>query len=476
MATYYVDATGGNDGDTGLSPTAAWQTIAHVNAQAFNAGDSILFKRGETWAGTALVPPSSGNAGNPITFADYGTGAKPIIDGNDAVNCIEITQDYLAFENIRAIDGLNFGFYHQAVASYVTMTDCEVDGCGNDNVIFIDGAHHCTVTNLISTNAYERVVGPAITCLEIADGSHDITVIGATLTGSEHHGISIHAHANEEFPYNVVIRNCHIASNSLHGIYFHMNLNSTLNASPSIIVEDCNIESNTRNGVLMQVLGGGATYPASVTLRRNNIIDNYPDGTGYAVEIRGADHILEHNLIIAAQVRGMVWNDTSNLTAYHNTLYVPTGAGFLPALAISGTLAGLVAKNNIWAVGAGTITVIVDSVGVTPANADMDYNLHYTPSGAGANRWNWNAAGNDTYANWKANSGQDANSPAVADPLFQDAANDRYYLEHGSPALAVGTPLTGYSFYGAAPDCGRWEMRWPSTRTHQLLVPAWRYE
>ena len=46
-ATYYVDATNGNDYNNGLSPSTAWKTIAKVNAPSFNPSDFILFKRGE---------------------------------------------------------------------------------------------------------------------------------------------------------------------------------------------------------------------------------------------------------------------------------------------------------------------------------------------------------------------------------------------------------------------------------------------
>ena len=82
--TYYVDATGGNDSNSGLTEALAWKTIAKVNASSFSAGDSILFKRGETWR-EQLTVPSSGSAGNPITFGAYGTGADPIISGADLV-------------------------------------------------------------------------------------------------------------------------------------------------------------------------------------------------------------------------------------------------------------------------------------------------------------------------------------------------------------------------------------------------------
>jgi hypothetical protein len=37
-ATYYVDATNGNDANSGLSPSTPWKTIAKVNASRFNPG------------------------------------------------------------------------------------------------------------------------------------------------------------------------------------------------------------------------------------------------------------------------------------------------------------------------------------------------------------------------------------------------------------------------------------------------------
>jgi hypothetical protein len=82
MATYYVDATSGSDSANGTSDSTPWKTIAKVNSSSFSAGDSILFKKGETWR-EQLTVPSSGSSGSPITFGAYGSGAKPIINGAD---------------------------------------------------------------------------------------------------------------------------------------------------------------------------------------------------------------------------------------------------------------------------------------------------------------------------------------------------------------------------------------------------------
>jgi hypothetical protein len=77
--TYYI-SNAGSDAANGTSTGTSWQTIAKVNATTFAAGDQVLFKKGDSW-NEKLTIPSSGTAGNVITFGSYGTGVKPIITG-----------------------------------------------------------------------------------------------------------------------------------------------------------------------------------------------------------------------------------------------------------------------------------------------------------------------------------------------------------------------------------------------------------
>ncbi len=76
---YYVDATGGSDANSGLSPSVAWKTIDKVNASTFAPGDSILFERGEAFRGSLV--PSSGSPSGYITYSAYGSGNKPKLLG-----------------------------------------------------------------------------------------------------------------------------------------------------------------------------------------------------------------------------------------------------------------------------------------------------------------------------------------------------------------------------------------------------------
>ena len=75
-ADYYVNAAGGNDGNSGQSSAAPWRTVAKVNAVSFAPGDRIFFARGGIWR-ESLMPRTSGVAGSPITFGAYGSGAAP---------------------------------------------------------------------------------------------------------------------------------------------------------------------------------------------------------------------------------------------------------------------------------------------------------------------------------------------------------------------------------------------------------------
>ncbi len=83
--TYYISSSTGNNANNGTSPGTAWQTIDRVLfrsvTQAFQPGDSILLKRGDTFEGQFRAN-FSGTPALPIVIGAYGSGAKPIIRGD----------------------------------------------------------------------------------------------------------------------------------------------------------------------------------------------------------------------------------------------------------------------------------------------------------------------------------------------------------------------------------------------------------
>jgi len=78
--TFYMDSAAGRDTADGLSPQTAWRSLERVNkarAGEIQPGDRVLFKRGGLWRGMLL--PASGTKGNPVVYATYGEGPKPIL-------------------------------------------------------------------------------------------------------------------------------------------------------------------------------------------------------------------------------------------------------------------------------------------------------------------------------------------------------------------------------------------------------------
>lgn len=81
---YYVDAVSGNDANSGTHPDTAWQTLNKVSGESFVPGDTILFNKGDTFAGILTIS-SSGSSDDPIVYSAYGTGANPIITSRDSL-------------------------------------------------------------------------------------------------------------------------------------------------------------------------------------------------------------------------------------------------------------------------------------------------------------------------------------------------------------------------------------------------------
>lgn len=458
LRTFYVDATGGNDSNPGTAPGQAWQTVAKVNATALRPGDGVLFKAGQTWSGTTLTP-RSGSAARPILYGRYGGTTRPIISGGDTAEAINvIAKHHVWFRGIRATAGLEFGFQVSGGSHHIILDDCEADTCGNDNIIFIDGCHDCLVKGGLSHDAFERVAGPSITNLEIADDCHDITIDGIELYGSAQYGLSIHAHIGERLPHNIVVRNTIVRNNTQHGIQIFLESGALNAASPAITLDGCQSYANTGKGLNISKVGGGTTYPAGVTVQNCTIRDNTATGT-YAAEVHGANHTFRRNVIEGATDRALGVADATALVFEHNTVHVVAGTNFIGAVVLTGTAnSGVTFRNNIVSVGTASILVMQVQTGAGVGFV-ADRNLYHTPSGAAANRWSWNGGANTTFANWKSQSGQDANSPAPADPTYTDAANNNYTLQAASPAIDAGVAIAGVNdgFLGVAPDCGAFE-------------------
>jgi|GEM_PF-156850 len=80
----YIDSENGNDANDGLAESTAWKSLSKINSTTFATGAKILLKAGGIWTGQ-LHPKGSGSAAQAIIIDSYGTGSKPLINGNGLI-------------------------------------------------------------------------------------------------------------------------------------------------------------------------------------------------------------------------------------------------------------------------------------------------------------------------------------------------------------------------------------------------------
>lgn len=99
--TYFVSAAG-NDSNSGTSTSAPWKTLAKVSSTILQPGDTVSFRRGDTFTG-GVVTTQSGTATAPITLNAYGTGNPPTVTGGKSGNCFRPNGDYTIIDGLRAV-------------------------------------------------------------------------------------------------------------------------------------------------------------------------------------------------------------------------------------------------------------------------------------------------------------------------------------------------------------------------------------
>jgi myo-inositol-hexaphosphate 3-phosphohydrolase len=101
LRTYYVDAVSGSDANSGTSPTRAWKTVQRASNATFLPGDRLVFRRGQTFAGSLNIS-ESGTSTAAIYIAGYGSGMRPVITG--ASSCVRVSGSYVVIHGFELRD------------------------------------------------------------------------------------------------------------------------------------------------------------------------------------------------------------------------------------------------------------------------------------------------------------------------------------------------------------------------------------
>ncbi len=178
--SFFVDAEKGDDARSGLTEAAAWKTVARVNATTFRPGDAILLKRGSRWEG-GLRPLGSGTKAAPITIGSYGTGRRPVVDGQNRHGLHLEEQSWWTIQDLELTSDPAYGKCGFAAVTYFGKP--QPKGIRLYNVIAYDngpigilvGSHHG------QGNGYDGV--HIENCLAFANDSDGIVAAGSDQTG-----------------------------------------------------------------------------------------------------------------------------------------------------------------------------------------------------------------------------------------------------------------------------------------------------
>lgn len=134
--TYYV-STSGSDSNNGTSSATPWQTLAKLDAMtsSFTAGMVIALKRGDTWNETLYCYNcTAATLGNPIIYTAYGSGALPIIDGqNTRDRCVDFNNvEHVVVSNLTLRNALFDGLAVREHAVDVVAYNISSSSCGRD--------------------------------------------------------------------------------------------------------------------------------------------------------------------------------------------------------------------------------------------------------------------------------------------------------------------------------------------------------
>lgn len=445
---YYVDKTTGNDGDDGESEGNAWETINKVNISAFNPNDSILFKRGETWAETLTIP-SSGTSGNQITFGAYSSGNKPLIDGGSArANCIDVAaNDYITIENIKVQDATGINLDGNGTTTSLVLTNVDSDGAGAQSIWFDAGSLTISGGTTQGSTAHGIVIegGTFVISGWTIDSCANGTLIRGASSGTidDSEIVDCTGKGLVFDGTNVTV----ITNSSFHG----MGEDGTrIYADAEATYTLCSFYDNKDDGVRCESI---ATFTRCISYNNGEEVnESSGDGwTAHGVGVLTLNYCIGYGNIKS----GAFGTDTTEMTLYNCTFYnnndeVGSNFGIANTGTGSMTIKNCITKGH-------DFEVYVDAGSIPGLTLVSDYN-DFNDSGGTSFHYD----GTDyNWADWKTQSGGDANS-INSDPNMIDPANNNFRLLMASLCINAGTDVSftiDYEGKGIrhAPDIGAHE-------------------
>ena len=343
---YYVSAEG-DDANDGITPETPIKTLSKASSLSLKAGDSVLFRKGDTFVGNLHYSNLEGSKENPITIASYGEGDnRPIFtNGNETLRGGDIVGIY----NSRGVVVRDFKI--EAYASSSAHGSPAVRGIAYEYKKAIDNPNLdiYIVNNIIrghditgeypDTDSYIYGITGYVWANRTLDYATDIYILNNDVSYVGLNGIQMRGDysqdSDDDDTYSKNIRKCykgvHLDGNTVHhigqiGMYICGGKNCTMDRN---LVYQTSI---VKERAFMDGQCGMMYIKSEYSSARYNIIyDAYDagagiDGMGFDIDWKTDYITLEYNYISNCLGSGIGTLSNLNSTIAHNRLEGNIGA------------------------------------------------------------------------------------------------------------------------------------------------------
>lgn len=307
------------------------------NQASLQPGDSVKFKRGDSWTGRLKIT-LSGTSANRITFGHYGSENLPTITGGTSGDCIRLEGSYLGVDSLKAAscgyagfnvwgdyivvensaasnnavgikvsNGSDFGYYanntlqDNNIMNVLTQgTNCgtpQAQNCGDDSGAFgflVNGRDNEFAWNTISdSNGFSYDYNRDGSAFEIYNGNRN----------------NIHHNTSED---NNLFSEIGLSTGTADGNTYGYNL----------VRADCGANCSEAGGVTLR--GANSSYGpnTNTTIRYNTIWLDGPDTEGIVCHAScPTTTVIRGNILVAD--RNALWMDSSGWTEQYNVVNGP---------------------------------------------------------------------------------------------------------------------------------------------------------
>jgi hypothetical protein len=495
LTIYYVDAIDGNDLNSGLSTATAWKTLTKVNATTFSPNNRILFKAGGVWTGR-LYPKGSGISGSPIIIDMYGTGSKPLIDGNGMTGTGVVylyNQQYWEINNLEITN-------NAAAEGDRRGVRVEADNYGTSNHIYLKNLYIHNIKGSVGQERTDkRTGGIGFAIVSVASQEthfNDIMVENCVISTCENQGIITECVTDDGFdPYSaewnsMKITNAVIRNNTISGISKNAMIIRLFEGG---VIEN-NVCYNTANGITGNTIFSAACS-GTIFQYNEGYDNNSPDADGslYDADLRSPNtywqysysHDNAHGLFwtctvqadanvvcrynISQKDQGIIFcinYPVTSVRIYNNTVYIPSNLSPL-----------IISERNNGGSGSRTYTFYNNLIYNLSTTASYDWTTGYTRT----------IDYNCFYGVHPSTEPADAHK-VTADPKLAGPGSggigintvNGYKLQSGSSCINTGKTIAsnggkdywGNTLYNGAPDIGANEYTLPPNAPSSLTAIA----